>query len=154
MKKSALISAGIAFVFAAGGSILISPVCVPCLMLVVGLMAGYLAGVFDKPAENKQATKSGALAGLLGGIAALAGQSVGAVANGVLLGPIKTLEVVHQMGLPVGSPAMFREIYWPVLIGMAVCVGLINLAIMAGMGAVGGILWWQVSGKKAGQPAM
>lgn len=152
MKKSALISGIVAFLFATGSSTIISPICVPCLMLVVGLMAGYLAGVFDKPTENNHATKSGALAGLIGGVGALLGQVTGALINGLLVGPAKTVEVLYQMGIPAGSPAMLSEIYWPVLIGSALCLGIFNLALMSGLGAAGGILWWQTSGKKNKQP--
>lgn len=48
MLKSGLI-VGVVMIVLAIGSTLISPLCAPCVALLAGLGAGYLACVFDRP---------------------------------------------------------------------------------------------------------
>ena len=62
MYKSGLI-VGIVTLLLALGTTLVFPFCVPCLALLVGLAAGYLAGVFEKPVSLEAARKNGAIAG-------------------------------------------------------------------------------------------
>jgi hypothetical protein len=52
MKKSGLIAGIAALLLAFGAASVVSPVCVPCLAFAFGLLAGYLAGVFDKPVDQ------------------------------------------------------------------------------------------------------
>jgi hypothetical protein len=142
MLKSGLIF-GVVALFLSAGAALLSPLCVPCcLALFLGLGAGFVAGVFDKPGDNNTATKSGALSGAIGGVGALVGQSIGAVINGALVGPEGTARILEQLGLPSGG-------YWAGLFASGCCLGILDIALMAGLGALGGILWWQISGKKA-----
>ncbi|MEW6239311.1 MAG: hypothetical protein AB1564_00685 [Chloroflexota bacterium] len=151
MSKSGLIMAAIALVLAIGGTV-VSPLCTPCLVLFLGAGAGYLAGVFDKPVEKSAATKSGALAGLIGGVGALLGQVGGSIINGVMVGPQGTAQLLRQMGLPsTGGDTV--SIYWISLILSTVCFGLLDLALMAGTGALGGMLWHQINNKNATPPA-
>jgi hypothetical protein len=148
MKKSGLIAAGIAFLFSFGAAITISPICVPCLTLLFGLLAGYLAGVFDKPGEQNRSIKSGTLAGLMGGIGMLLGQIFGAVLNSVLVGPEGTARMLVQMGFPAGGPAQIAEYYWTVIVLSTACLVVFDAALMSGFGALGGLLWWKISGSK------
>ncbi|MBN1428085.1 MAG: hypothetical protein JXB07_06845 [Anaerolineae bacterium] len=146
MYKSGIILAVVALVVVVGLTLL-SPICTPCGALLLGLGAGFLAGVFDKPLDNGGSAKAGAIAGGIGGIGALLGQAIGALLNSVLLGPEGTAELLSQMGVDVGSDAAYASSYWVSTIGMAACVGIFNIALMAGLGALGGLLWWQVTGK-------
>jgi hypothetical protein len=150
MKKSALIAGVVAFLFSLGAAIGISPLCVPCLTLLFGLLAGYLAGLFDKPAEQSRSTRAGALAGLLGSVGMLLGQIAGAITNGIMIGPEGTARMLVQMGLPAGGPAQVAEFYWPVLAASTACLLVFDAALMAGFGALGGLLWWQMRGNKQG----
>ena len=133
------------------GAALLSPLCVPCLTLLLGLGAGYLAGAFDKPSEKRGSTKSGAIAGAIGGAGALIGQAVGAVINSQLVGPGGAIQLIRQLEIqsPAGAtPADIATGYWGGVIGSTCCLGLFDVALMAGLGALGGLLWWQVAGSK------
>jgi hypothetical protein len=149
MLKSGLIFGLVALLFSAGAALL-SPLCVPCLALFLGLGAGFVAGVFDKPADNGTSTKSGALSGVIGGVGALVGQLIGAVINGVFMGPEGIARLLEQLGLPGNGSAGG---YWAGLFASGCCLGILDIALMAGLGALGGILWWQISGKKNAAPA-
>ncbi len=146
MKKSGLIIGGIAFVFSFAVTLL-SPFLLPCLTPVLGIAAGYLAGVFDLANIKKTAIKSATKAGLLGGAGMLTGQVVGAVINGVLVGPEGVVQVLSTLGLSAGSPAYLAKTYWQFMIIGTACISLFNIALMAGLGAIGGLIWWEASGK-------
>jgi hypothetical protein len=146
MRKAGLIVGGVALVLGLGAALL-SPICVPCLSVFLGLLSGYLAGSFDKAFDQRQTVKSGTLGGLLAGIGLLAGQIIGAVINVTVIGPMGTARILYQMGIPAGSPERIAEIYWPTVIIFTTCLTIFDLALMAGMGLLGGLLWWQVSGK-------
>ena len=147
MLKSGLIAGGVTFVLALGFTLL-SPLCVPCLAFFLGLGAGYLAGVFEKPLDNGSSAKSGAVAGAIGGVGAIIGQMGGALLNAVIVGPEKAAKLVEQLGIPVATSNDFGAAYWVGIIGSGCCFGLLDVALMAGLGALGGLLWWQISGKQ------
>jgi hypothetical protein len=147
MLKSGLIIGGVAFLLSLGAA-LITPLCVPCLALLLGLAAGYLAGVFDKPAQNDVSAKAGALSGSIGGVGAMLGQTVAAVANSVMLGPAGAARLATRLGLPTGNSATFGSGYWVGVIGSTCCFSALDILLMAALGALGGVIWWQISGKK------
>jgi hypothetical protein len=152
MYKSGIILGVVALVVAFGLTLL-SPICTPCGALFLGLGAGYLAGVFEKPLSNGATAKSGAIAGGIGGIGALLGQFIGAAVNVMVLGPEGTSQLMQQMGVDVGSnQAAATSGYWIGVVGSAACVGILNIALMAGLGALGGLLWWQITGKNTAGP--
>jgi hypothetical protein len=151
MLKSGLI-VGAIMLFHAMGATLVSPVCVPCVGLLLGLGAGYLAGGFEKPTAQKSASKTGALAGVIGGGGTFLGQMVGAIINAIFVGPEKAAQIVHDWGL-LSTPASSPALYWIGFFGSNLCVVIISVLLMAGMGALGGLLWWQTTGKnKLSQP--
>ena len=122
-----------------------------CLTFLLGLGAGYLAGAFDKPFDNRGSTRSGAIAGAFGGIGALIGQAVGAAINSQLVGPGEAIRLIRQLGiqLPVGTtPADIAMGYWGGIIGSTGCLGVFDVALMADLGALGGLLWRQMRGNK------
>ena len=147
MRKSGLFVGAAALVLGLGASLL-SPICVPCLSLLLGLLSGYLAASFDKAPSQRQTGKSGALGGLLAGVGLLVGQIGGAVINTIVVGPMGAARMLYQMGIPVGSPARIAEIYWPTVIIFTTCLTVLDVALMAGMGLLGGLFWWQLNGKK------
>ena len=150
MFKSGLIVAIISL-FIGLGLTLLSPLCTPCAGVFLGLLAGFLAGVFDKPMDSSGATRAGAGGGLMASIGVVLGQFVGAVANSVLVGPEGTRQILESFGAPTSySPSIMSGYYFGV-IGSAICFGLINLILMVALGALGGLLWWQFSGKNPGQ---
>lgn len=155
MLKSGAITGAIAFVLAIGGSFLSAIVCAPCWSLLVGLGAGYLGGVFDKPKSNGEAVRAGAGAGAVGGVGGFIGQIVGSLLNAAVVGPEASAEILRQFGVE-GVDGSNVAAYYFGAFGTGCCLGLGAIAIMAGLGALGGILWWQLSGKNsaATPPAM
>ena len=146
MIKSGLIAGTLALVIAVIATYF-SPLCTPCVSLVIGLGAGYLAGMFDKPTIKNAATRAGALGGAIGGIGAIIGQIIGTVINVVMLGPEGSAQLFRSLGLQVEGGTTFTNGYWVGIIGGAVCFSILDIALMAATGALGGIIWWQTSGK-------
>ena len=146
MVKSGLIFAAVSLLVAFLVTLLL-PYCVPCLAPFLAVGAGYLAGVFSQPADQASAAKAGAAAGALGGAGALLGHLLGGAANALLVGPEGAVETLRGLGLPAAdlTPGM----YYGVTFGLAVCLGLIEIALMAGVGALGGLLWWQARRPRA-----
>ena len=149
MFKSGVIAAIVSLVLALG-SALLSPICVPCLALFLGFGAGLLAGVFDKPSTSGEAAKVGAIAGAIGGIGAIAGQIVGAGLNALLVGPEAAARIAEQLGIQTGGQMPFGTGYWAGLVGSAVCFGVLDVVLMAGLGALGGLAWRGLAGGKKG----
>ena len=87
MVKSGLIFGAISFVLILGSAVLITPFCAPCLGLIFGLAAGYLACVSDKPISSGEGVKKGAVAGAIAGSLGFLGGMIGGVINGALLNP-------------------------------------------------------------------
>lgn len=149
MVKSGLIVGAVAFVLVLAGTI-ISPLCAPCAGILVGLAAGYLAGVFDKPAVSADCTKKGASAGAIAGAISILGSLIGAVINAAVLAPSGNAQINELLGLPPSDPATI----WGAQLGAACCLGLLNVALGAGLGAAGGALWYQITGKKQQPPSL
>lgn len=149
MLKSGLIIGGVMLVLAIGASLL-SPICVPCLALFAGLGAGYLVGLFDKPGLQNAAVRGGASAGAIGGVGALIGQLIGGGINAVIVGPEGAQQLIQQIAPDLATGSTNSGAYYAGVFGSAFCIGLFNVAIMAGLGALGGLLWWNMTGKNQG----
>jgi hypothetical protein len=153
MLKSGLILGGIMLVVGSAGGLLLPPfLCIPCLAVVAGLGAGYLAGQFDRPGPGAAAARTGAGAGAIGGVGALLAHLVAGAGNAYLLGPEAAVDLARALGLDTGSVDNPIAFYGGALAG-ACCVGLFEVALMAGLGALGGLLWGQIAGPKAAPPA-
>jgi hypothetical protein len=146
MIKAGIIAAIIALILAIGGSLLLA-LCVPCISIFIGVGAGYLACHYEPSGDSGSAAKTGAIAGAIGGIGALIGQATGAIINGVLVGPEAAMDFGRQLGLDVPMGGDMTAGYWVGIIGTGCCMGILDLLLMAGLGAVGGLLWWQITGK-------
>ncbi|MEJ2560830.1 MAG: hypothetical protein P8186_32340, partial [Anaerolineae bacterium] len=62
----------------------------------------------------------------------------------ILLGPEQTADILRQLGLPASGDA---STYYAALIGGSCCFGLFEVLLMAGVGALGGLIWYQIRGK-------
>ena len=78
MVKSGLIVGVIMLVLVAISAASVSPFCALCVPVLSGLVAGYLMGVFEKPAKA-DAMKRGAGAGAIAGAIAIVGSLIAAV---------------------------------------------------------------------------
>ncbi len=151
MYKAGLILGAVAL-FVAAGATLISPLCAPCAAVFLGLGAGYLAAVFEKPSTSNATTKVSAIGGAIGGVGAIVGQIVGTAINAAIVGPQGLEQIYQRLGVPTGNMDL-GQTYWIGAIGGALCFSLLDIVLMAGFGALGGLLWWQSSGKNAAPTA-
>ncbi len=149
MVTSGLIFAVVALLLILGAT-LVLPCCTPAVALVLGPICGFLAPHFEKLVEKSLAIRRAASAGGIAGVGAVLGQAIGAVINANLVGPEGAARLVQEWGLPV-EPG-FEGGYWVGVTLSTVCLGLLNVLIMAGMGALGGLLWWQWVGAKQSSP--
>ena len=152
MLKAGLIGLVLGGLFGLGITLIV-PYCTPCAAIVIGLGAGFLACLWDKPPANGSSAGLGAKAGALAGVGHLGGQLLGMLVNGLLVGPEGAAQAVAQLfpDLPMDTSAMDPATYWTVLIATNGGCGLTSVAIAAGLGALGGLLWFQVQGRKASQ---
>src|SRR6185369_10751963 len=100
-----------------------------------GVGAGYLAGVFDKPADQGSAAKSGASAGAIGGAGALIGQIIGGMGAVAIQGPQAGAEIMRQFGVPVDTSSAGTAGFYIGAFLYTCCFGLVSVALMAGLGA-------------------
>ena len=130
--------------------------CGPCVGILVGLGAGYLAGVFEKPSSNNATARAGAIAGAVGGAGAIVGQVVGGLLNARFATSPAAQQAVQDMykswGLAANDPSIAQGMMigfylWPIL------CSIVDILVMAGFGALGGLLWWQTTGKNSHPPA-
>jgi hypothetical protein len=154
MLKSGLIVGAISFVLGLIATI-ITPLCAPCVALIAGLAAGYLGGLFDKPGDQGSSAKLGASSGAIAAVGGLIGNMIAAVINTIIVGPEGAAAFSSQLGLPSGDASTFATSYYVSAIGLPCCIALFNVALMAGLGALGGILWYQTAGKnQTGTPGV
>jgi len=65
--------------------------------------------------------------------------------NASILDPTQLANMYEIFGLP--DISLDQTSIWVGQLGSAVCCGLLNVALMAGLGTAGGALWWQLKGK-------
>ncbi len=145
MVKSGLIFGAISLLFTLGLAVFISPACAPCLGLILGLAAGYMAGVFDKPADSGESIKKGGYAGAIAGALGLLGGFIASVINGLILTPTNLSSFMKIFG--INNFLISKGQIWASEIGFAVCIGLFDVLWMALLGVAGGALWYQFVGK-------
>jgi len=149
MTSTSLLGALATFVLALGLT-LISPLCLPCVAVMAGLTVGYMATNVDRPPYSQMVTGPAAIAGLFAGFGMLLGQMAGTGINTMLVGPQGVGEILSQIGVDAGVN-MEAGYYGGVIAGIC-CIGVLNLALSAGFGVLGGQLWWQVVGKSQPPP--
>lgn len=151
MFKSGLIL-GIVGLILGIGITLLTPLCVPCLALFLGLGAGFLANVFDKPGLQNRAVKSGAFSGAIAGAGVILGQIIGAIINSSVVDSAAAAEILRDFGYAM--PADFDTIYAISQIGGTICFSLLDIVFMVLMGMMGGFIWWKMRGPKSTNPVI
>ena len=140
MLKAGLIAGAVMFVFVLLSASVVSPLCALCVPLIAGLAAGYLNGVFEK--DPVTVVQRGAYAGAIAGGFGIFGQMIASLINSfVMQNP--EFQINQALGLPASDPATV----WMAQIGIACCVGLVNVVLTAGFGAGGGAIWRNTAGK-------
>jgi hypothetical protein len=128
------------------GITLLLPYCTPCAAVAVGLGVGFLACLWDKPTAQSGVAATGAKAGAISGAGHLLGQLLGMLLNGLFVGPEGAAELLRELGLD--TAAMSPRVYWITQIAVNTSCGLTNIALAAGLGALGGLLWQQTMGRR------
>ena len=159
MRNLVLVVVMIGFLAAVVGGSLNSQQCVPCIALFVGLAGGYWGARLSRPETQGLASRGGATVGAAGGLAALAGHVVGGLVGATRLGPNGVADLARSLGLDLPAGTTSTAAYYQTTVGVAGCCGVVEIALMAGAGAVGGIIWYQQTrGQSRGQtplpPAM
>jgi hypothetical protein len=155
MNKSSLIVAPISLIVMAFSSIpnYFCCMCSPIAAAALGLVAGGLCVYFEKTADAEKASVRGAIAGTIAGVAALVGQTVGGTIVSIVAGAGKT-PVACLPGLCDMASAPTSQASWIIGSFFSSCFcGLMVLAVMAGLGAVGGMLWFRYAQNKKSKPA-
>ena len=144
MFKSGLIT-GLASLILISGASLLTPLCTPCMAILVGLTAGILAYVFDHPLTTDKLLLSsggaGAIAGVFGVVASMIGGVLNATALTVAMnsGQVSTLCGSQYVSDP--------QTIWVGQLGAACCLSTFNIFVMAILGVVGGSIWRQIRSK-------
>ena len=154
MRNLILVVAVIGFLAAAAGGALNSQQCVPCIAVFVGLAAGYWGARLSQPETQALASRGGATVGAAGGLSALGGHLLGGLIGATRLGPNGVADLARSLGLDLPAGNASSAAYYQTTIGVAGCCGVVEVALMAGAGAVGAIIWYQRSrGQQALPPA-
>jgi hypothetical protein len=135
MIKAGLIGVVVGFIYVASLTLL-SPVCTLCFTPLLGIGVGYLAGWFDKPRTANVSLSRGIIAGNIAGIGAIAGQMLATVISAVLVTNLEQLPAWMRQFLL--SESLVTD-----LTASSFFCSLINLGIITGLGAVGGMIWFQ-----------
>jgi hypothetical protein len=154
MAKSSIIMAPITLILVIITSLLnyVCCVCSPMAAAVLGLIAGGLCVYFEKPAEAEKSAVRGAVAGMIAGAAALVGETIGGTIIMLVAGSGKT-PVACLPGLCDLASAPTSQTSWILSSFFSSCFcGLVLFAIMAGLGALGGRLWFWYIHRKTNTP--
>jgi len=142
MVKAGLIVGVVMLVLVLIAGSVVSPLCALCVPLLTGLAAGYLTGVFEK--NPATVVGRGAGAGAIAGGVAVVGQIGASLINAAVL-----QNPANQLNQLFGLPATDPSLVWAMQIGMACVVGVVNVALTAGLAAAGAALWKSTSGAAA-----
>lgn len=147
MLKAGFIGAVLSL-FLALGVTLISPLCNPCLVLFIGFGVGMLAAFWERPGTQGIGATRSAGAGAIATIGGLIGQMVGAILNGIIVGPERSLQILQDLGLPADPTTFTSANYWAGLLVGNCCCALFNVLLGAGAGALAGLMGHQIWGRE------
>jgi hypothetical protein len=140
--KAGLIGAAAGFIYIMSLTLL-SPVCSVCLTPVLGLGVGYLAGWFDAPLSPDTSLVRGAVAGIITGFGVVIGQMLATVVNAILVTNSEQLPILmRELGLTELIVTDSNQYWQATLTANSIC-SMFNLLLIAGLGAVGGLIWFQ-----------
>lgn len=150
--KSGLIFGVISFLANLGIGALLA-ICSPLCGIIWGAGAGILSIVWSGQDDIRGApAKSGAIAGGIAGIGAVLGLFIGMIFQFTFLGGQQmasqvSQQITDQFGLPYMAVEMVPFWQWTGFFISSCCIGLFNVLIMAGAGAVAAHLYGSNQGK-------
>ena len=148
MIKAGFLGAGIGIIYAMALTLL-SPFCTICFTPLLGVGVGYLASWLEKPLRAETSLINGTVAGILTGLGVVLGQMLAAVVNGILITNSEQLPLLmKEIGLPQLVIGDSSE-YWQATLAINSFCSIFNLALIVGLGAVGGVIWFQQHNKNS-----
>ncbi len=157
MRRAALIAGLVGFVAAVISGAFNSQICVPCVAVVLGAAVGYFACRMERPADQNGATRLGATAGALAGAGTLIGNVVGGLLGAVSLGPqgaeSMMESIARSLGVTVPQAPISPVTYYTSALGSSACCGVVEIFIMALLGALAGMVWFRQTRGDVPQPA-
>lgn len=142
MIRAGLIGATAGFIYVMSLTLL-SPFCTLCFTPLLGLGVGYLAGWIDAPPTSRVSLYRGATAGAITGLAVVIGQMLATVVNTILVTNSEQLPtLLQEFGLSEFVITDTNQ-YWQATMTVNSMCGVFNLFLISGLGAVGGMLWFQ-----------
>ncbi|MEP7358784.1 MAG: hypothetical protein ABI847_16165, partial [Anaerolineales bacterium] len=106
----------------------------------------------SRPETQALASRGGATAGAIGALAALVGHVVGGLIGAARLGPNGVADLARSLGLDLPASGSPSAAFYQSTVGVAGCCGVVEVALMAGAGAVGAIIWYQQARSGANRP--
>jgi hypothetical protein len=143
MKKTILIVGSVTFLISFALTLLF-PACTVCFALLAGAGAGWLAAYWVRPVREGDAAGVGARAGAFSAVGGVAGQTLGGVMNALLIGPAGAADLAQSLGLG-GFEFPSDTAYYAGAIGGQFFCGLVNVGLMAGLGALAAFLYVKYS---------
>ncbi|MDH3674428.1 MAG: hypothetical protein OES12_02955 [Anaerolineae bacterium] len=142
MFKSGFLGAAVGFIYTMSLTLL-SPLCTFCFTPPLGLAVGYVASWFDKPLRAEASLSRGTIAGALTGLGVVAGQMAATLVNGILVTNSEQLPIlIREFGLSQAILTSSDE-YWQATLTLNSFCSVFNFALIVGLGAVGGLIWYQ-----------
>ena len=142
MFKASVLGATVGLIYTMSLTLL-SPLCTLCFTPLVGFSVGYLASWFDKPLRSEASLSRGAVAGAVTGLGVVLGQMAATLVNGVLVTNSQQLPIlIRELGLSQAVLTNSDE-YWQTTLTLNSFCSVFNFALIIGLGAVGGIVWFQ-----------
>jgi hypothetical protein len=143
MRNLVIAVAVFGFAAALVGGTLSSQACVPCIAVFVALAGGYFGARLARPETQALAGRGGAKVGAIGGLSAFVGHLAGGLVVALGLGPLDIVELGRSLGLDLSAGAASTATSFNTTVGAAAFCGVVEVALMAGAGAVGAIIWYQ-----------
>jgi hypothetical protein len=146
MMKSGFIFGAVTFIIFLGLAITLTPFCAPCLGLILGIVAGYTACIYDKPASSSESIQKGAIAAAIAAGIGFFGSLIGGAINGATVTPAMIESIARSFYVTNLSLTQMQILTYQLIFG--VLIGAFDMVWMAVLGIAGGALWFQVVGKK------
>jgi hypothetical protein len=119
-----------------------SQICIPCIAVVLGAAAGYFACLSMRPADQGSATRLGATTGALAGIGTLLGSMAGGLIGAIRIGPAGVESILQGLGVALPNVPVSPVTFYGVAVGEAACFGVVEVFIMALLGALAAMVWF------------
>jgi hypothetical protein len=104
---------------------------------------------------SNDAARTGAGAGAIAGAGVFLAQVIASVSTAAIQGPERSAEMMEpllrSLGLPPTAPDPVT--FYATAVGTACCFGLVDVALATGLGALAGMIWYQMTGRTATPPA-